>query len=186
MVSWAQRLPDILTLCCTPGVFFLLSETYNHKYKTFYFSMIPPSPKHAVLLSRGVSFGGSLCFTGCKLQHKMKIFRGCSWFPTVWHTAGQTSWGFQTCPCLPVLCNQRCSSGAEPPHSGIPWGALLVSSGGNRVRLSSHLSHCRGLMGVNDKHRAPLVLLTQMSHYDNQEQAIPHLARTMSWHRDLG
>lgn len=124
MVSWAQRLPDVPTLCCRPGMPFLfLSETCKHKYKAYCFSMIPPSPKHAVLLSHGVNFGGSLCFTGCKLQDMMKIFRGCSWFPTVWHSAGQT-WVFHTCSCLDVPCTHHCSSWAGPPHSCTLQGFL--------------------------------------------------------------
>lgn len=62
---WAQRLPGVPTLCSPPEVLSCLSETCKHK--AYRFSMIPPFPKHAVLLSCGVSFGGSLCFTGCKL-----------------------------------------------------------------------------------------------------------------------
>lgn len=40
-----------------------LSETHKHKYKAYCFSMIPPSPKHAVLLSHwGEFWGFIMCF----------------------------------------------------------------------------------------------------------------------------
>lgn len=79
----SQSLP-VVHRPCTPGVLFpSLSEACKHKYKFCYFSMIPPSPKHAVLLSRGISSWGASCSLGSKFQDKMKIFRGCSWFPAV-------------------------------------------------------------------------------------------------------
>ena len=82
VLPWAQNLP-VIPRPCTPGVLFLsLSEACKHKYKACYFSRIPPSPKRAVLPSRVSSWGAS-CSTGSKFQDKMKIFRGCSWFPAV-------------------------------------------------------------------------------------------------------
>lgn len=79
----AQSLP-VLPRPCTPGVLFpSLSEACKHKYKACYFSTSPPSPKSAVLPSHGVSSWGASCSTGSKFQGKMKIFRGCSWFPAV-------------------------------------------------------------------------------------------------------
>jgi len=76
----AQSLP-VVPRPCTSGVLFpSLSEACKHKYKACYFSMIPPSLKHAVLLSHGVRSWGASCST---FQDKMKIFRGCSWFPAV-------------------------------------------------------------------------------------------------------
>lgn len=53
-------------LACSCGVlgtevtwqrFFCLSETYKHKYKAYYFSMIPPSPKHAATVTWGRIWG---------------------------------------------------------------------------------------------------------------------------------
>lgn len=118
VLSWAQSLPVIPGLCCTPGVFFpYLSETYKHKYKACYFSMTPPSPKHAVLVSHGVSFGGSLCFTGCKLQDKMKILRGCS------------SGGFQQCGTLQVKpgCFKHAHAWMSPVTSTVQYLSCATS-----------------------------------------------------------
>lgn len=100
-----------------------LSETHKHKYKSYYFSMIPPPPKHAVLLSRGLSFGDSLCVSGQdeNLQRLQLVSNSV--------THCRANMGFQTCPCLHVPCNQHCSSAAEPPPSGIPQGASLVFRG---------------------------------------------------------
>lgn len=86
---------------CTPGVLFpSLSEACKQKRKACYFTMIPPSLGRGLLLSCAVSSWGTSCSAGSKFQDRIKIFRGCNWFPADWHTAGKT--GFKHAFCLDV------------------------------------------------------------------------------------
>lgn len=175
-----------------------LSPSCKHKYNTCYFSTILPSPKHAVLLSHGVSSWGTSCSTGSKFQDKMKIFGGCSWFPAVWHAAGKMRFKHALCSDVPSHQHGAVSLklGDLMTALGILWVFLAwvlcwfpVWATG---RLSSHLSHRRsgrGLMDANDKHWSPLMLLIQMSHYAliMKSENKPFLTtRTKSWHHDHG